>query len=637
MAVNFLAGFLALGTGSASFAELYAPGYVRQPVALSPLISGVSYALSNETFVAAAQWPTVTQVGVMDAAGNLLMWWNRSEPFTLGAGSSHTTSAFTFSFPDLRSPPPNAAILLPAGSPVATMANGNVVRAGSALQFAAGTLSASITPTLAGISNKMLPLCRQRPCSDGLNYIASGSSSNTGNARSFFFAPANSAVTDIVLRFPGFYEGQPEANNLLAYTVTASIEYPIGTFTQVTFGGSTAQIVTPGKVIYSSDPCPVYIPAGAKAAVKTFFSWTTGVANLVLASLGNNGCNGEWWTVGVGVADHTMDATVLTTSFTVGAGGRGVGSPGFAIYGQLASAVPIVGLIGDSITQGVKDFPDPVYGGLAVERGLRSQLPVVNVARQAETFATYQTRTDGRNRLLVNACTHLLFFMGRNDVSAALTSAQIQAALVKAINPYLARGMKVWTATVTPISTSSDAWATSGNQAVQNAGQDVNRLAYNAFLRSSYASVGLSGVFDWAHVVDPGDTGIWLADGTAGKSAVGVPTLTGTALTSVALAPYAGNAGYGGTGYPVSQAALPCVVTRYPDDPIRTNDAVVTCATDGTGAVTSYTVVSGGAYSIPPMVCPVGQWTDDGTHPTYRAYNAIIAATGFSPASFVLF
>ena len=541
--------------------------------------------------------------------------------------------------------------------PITTMAGpGTLVIAGAPTSvfrvrcqsYTSGVVSYVLTPaapaaastapavTLAGISNKVLPVCRQRPFADGLNFIASGSSNNSANQRSIYSAPAGSALTDLVLKFPGSYQGNPEADLLLAYTVKASIEYPLGTTpTQVLFAGATSQVVTPGKVLYQSDACPVYIPAGARFAVKLYATWTTGVANLMLSSLGASGTVGEWFTVGVGVADNTLNNTTLSSSFTVGAAGRGVGLP-CAVYGQLASAVPVIGFIGDSISQGVKDWVDPTFGGISIERALRGTLPIVNVARQSETFATYQSRIDGRNRLLVNNATHLLFFMGRNDVSASLTSAQIQTALKAAINPYLARGMKVYSATVTPISTSTDAWATVGNQTISNAGQDVNRVAYNAFLRSSYASVGLSGVFDFARIVDPNDTGLWMADGTAGLNSVGTPTMAGTGIASVALATYTGGTAYGGVGYPLSQSALACVVTRYPDDPIQSGDAVVTCATDGAGVVTSYTVVSPGTYGIPPMVCPSGPWTADGTHPTYRAYNAMMTGTGFSPAAFTL-
>jgi hypothetical protein len=43
---------------------------------------------------------------------------------------------------------------------------------------------------------------------------------------------------------------------------------------------------------------------------------------------------------------------------------------------------------------------------------------------------------------------------------------------------------------------------------------------------------------------------------------------------------------------------------------------------------------SGDAYTIPPMIAPVGAWTMDGTHPTNRGAMAMIAQTGFSAAAF---
>lgn len=479
-----------------------------------------------------------------------------------------------------------------------------------------------------------VPIARQHPCLDGINTITSASGNNTANVRQFFFAPASSGVTDIVLKFAGFYEGFPEANLPIGYTVTAAIEYPLGTFTQVLFGGTTSQAVAPGRLVYSSDPVPVYIPAGGKAAVKLFVSWTGSTTNLPLTNCGVNSLAGEWLSPGVGLADLTMSATTQANVWGVPFFTGGVGF-GCGIYGTLGTPVPIIGAIGDSITQGIADNPDPLWGGTSVERGLRSSIPWISLHRQSESFTSYLTRTDGRATLLRNSATHLMVWLGRNDITSNHSLATIQGDFRTTIAPYIARGMKVYTATITPISTSTDSWATVANQAVSSAPQEAIRVAYNAWLRANYTSLGLAGVFDWAHAVDPNDTGLWPADGSAGRNAVGAATLTANTVTAVVPAVFSvGTAA--GTGYPISQAALPCAVYRYPDDPIQLNDAVITCTTSGTGTVTSYTVVSGGSYTIPPMVTPIGQWVSDGTHPTMRCYNQIISATGFSASKFSL-
>jgi hypothetical protein len=484
------------------------------------------------------------------------------------------------------------------------------------------------------IAQPMTIVSRQRPLMDGQNTITAVSGSNTANVRQFFQAPPNSGVTDIVLKFPGFYENQPEVNLTTGYTVTAAIEYPLGTFTQCLFNGATSQAVAPGHLVYSSDPVAVYVPPGATAAVKLFLSWTGGSVAFPLTTGGVNSLNGEWCAVGTGLTDQTLSATVQTNAFP---------SPNFAgvsiacgVYGRTTIALPCLGIVGDSVYSGYNDWPDSIYGAAGFDRALRTVLPVTNLSRLGELFTNYLGRNDGRSALLHGYVTHVLMALGRNDISNNATAVQVQGRLQSAIGPFLARGIKVYAVTITPVSTSTDAFLTVINQSVSSVPQEAVRQTYNAWLRANWASIGLSGIFDTAHAVDPGDTGVWPADGTTGRSANGVATLTGGAISSVAMPVYSAGTAYGGQGYPISQAALPCVVTRYPDDPIRSGDATVTCATNGTGVVTSFAVVTGGSYGIPPMISPTGIWTLDGTHPVHRSLDAMIAATGFGVGAFSL-
>lgn len=76
------------------------------------------------------------------------------------------------------------------------------------------------------------------------------------------------------------------------------------------------------------------------------------------------------------------------------------------------------------------------------------------------------------------------------------------------------------------------------------------------------------------------------------------------------------------------------MIYPYPDDPIQTGGGAGTCATDGSGVVTGYTVTSGGVYTIPPLIAPRGRWTTEGIHPTNRGMNEIIYRTGLSASAF---
>lgn len=479
---------------------------------------------------------------------------------------------------------------------------------------------------------------RQHPIADGVNNITAVSGSNTMNCRISCYTHRDASLTDIVLGFPGFYENLPEANMTINFTATASIEYPAGTFTQVRFAGATSQTVTAGYPIYYSDPVPVQIPANTQFWVKCFLSWTGGSVAFPLSSYGVCGTSTEWCTVGTGLSDNTMTTTTLTPTYACPPFQQGSGYIP-AVFGRFSTPVPVLGMVGDSIDDGGSngDLIESVYGGVGFERGMRNVVPVLNFARFAETAANWASRPNGRLALTADAVTHVLIGYGRNDLDNAVSAATLLTRNRVIADYFMSRGVQVYVRTVTPRTTSTDGFITIANQTVHNAGFEAQRIAYNALVRGNFRSYGWTGIFDVSRVVDPGDIGIWNADsGVSGRQAYGVATLTGTAVTAVARPTLSAGTVFGSTGYPASQSALACVVYRTPDDPIRTGDAVITCATDGSGVVTSFSVVSGGSYTYPPMVTPQGIWTYDGTHPTTRSYNAMIAGTGLGPNAFSL-
>lgn len=472
-------------------------------------------------------------------------------------------------------------------------------------------------------------IAASRPITDNLNWITSASGSNSMNTRSRLDTPAGADVTDVVLRFPRFYNGAPEADFPLTYTVTATIEYPVGTFTQVLFNnGATSLSVTPGRRYFDSDPVPIRIPRGtvAGAYVKCFLSWTGGVTNFPLNST-VQAANGEWCNVGTGLTDQTQTVTVQTHTYAAPGQANGFGFEPM-VLGHLSDYVPVVALLGDSITQGSSvTGPDSSTGEAGWSRTFRGVVPTVNLARQAEVATNFTSRPHGRLSLIEDAVTHAVVAYGRNDVTALVAAATILTNVRKIWDHLLARGIKVFATTVTPVTTSSDTWATTANQTVSSP-QEVIRLAYNTLVRDNWQSYGLSGIFDFARAVDPSDTGKWGADSVAGKGCFGVATLAANTITAVALPTYTAGATSGGASYPINLTGSAATVLRHPDDPIRTGDASITYNTNGSGVVTAFTVVSGGSYSIPPMITPPGPWTHDGTHPTPRGQFQMIFGTG---------
>lgn len=479
-------------------------------------------------------------------------------------------------------------------------------------------------------------VARQCPLADGVNTITAVSGNNSMNTRTSCYSPRDANVVDIVLGFPGFYStASGQANFTTSYAVTAAIEYPAGTFTAVQFSGASSQTVTPGDVIYYSDPTPVYIPAGTQFWVKLYVTWTGGLVAFPLASFGVCGTSSEWMDYGVGLTDQTQTTTTFTPDLANPPFNQGTGFMP-QVLARTSTRVPVVGMLGDSITQGSGDQTDPTWGATSWARGLRGVIPAVNVGRFAEQASNYLSNPRGRSSVLRDSITHLVFAYGRNDFDSSVSSATMLTRMQNTLNPYLARGVKCYVATVTPRTTSTDSWITEVNQTVHNAGFEAQRVAYNAAIRANWASYGLSGIFDFARVMDPTDSGKWIVTGYTGRFSYGAATLTGGAITAVSRPSYSAGTAYGGAAYPASQSAHPCNVYRYADDPIRTGDATITCATDGSGVVTSFSVVSGGSYTYAPVICPQGNYTNDGTHPTSLGYTAMFAGANFGPQAFSL-
>jgi hypothetical protein len=462
--------------------------------------------------------------------------------------------------------------------------------------------------------------------------FANDTTNNSLNSRKLCYAPTSSDITDIILAFSGFGLNNPEQDFPVSYNVTAAVEYPLGAPPiKVWFNGAPSAQVTSGRVLVKSDPLPITIPAGAMFAVKTFATWTTG--NFWLTTLTAAAMVGEWTNRGIGLTDHTLDNTPQTPTWNLA---------GFApvVYATLATPCAAVGLVGDSWGTITGDWLNPAVGHNGWGRAMRGAIPLINLARGGDSAANYFSRPEGRNLVLRNGITHCIWEMGGNDLFGGASIGAMIGNLEAAIDPFLDRGIKCYAVTLTPRSTSIDGWMTASGQTPVSAAVEAVRVPYNAWLRANYASVGLSGVFDPAHAVDPNDRGIWGADPNIGF-AVGTPcagfaTLSNGGIASVANAPYTGNSSAGGP-YPSGTQTVPCIVYPYPNT--GGSGAGVTATIDPSfNGVGSYTVTTpGSGYTYPPMISTAGTWTADGVHPNSRGWNEVLNACGnIAPETFVL-
>lgn len=495
------------------------------------------------------------------------------------------------------------------------------------------------------IHNASLPLTAKSSiasfmeCTDG---SGPETTNNSLNARNVFWAPQNSSLTDIVLAFPGSSFNAPEVDNPAAYTVSAQIEYPAGTFTPVYSNGQRILTVPPGKTQSSFDPCSsLVIAPGAQYFPKLWMNWP--IPGGFYDNSSGNVLSGNVCRFGVNVPDQT--GITITTPGTSG----GIAGGGYTpiVYATCTSPV-VLGIIGTSHDRGVGDIADPNSGGaLAWARAIRNEFPVMTFAKIGMEAAQYLTRPDGANIAYRNAITHVLIDCTTNDIFVASSSlATCQANLIAMIAPFLLRGVKVYTTTVTPRSTSTDVWLTTANQTVSNPAAEAVRVAYNAWIRANWRSLGIAAApFDFGRAIDPTDSGVWSVDpGAQATSNNGLTVQRGWCTMSagvfafgngsVASIPIAFGGGNGALFTNNLSTTVNCIVRNMPGDTTGAG-AVVVGNTDNTGKITSFTVQAvGSGYKYPPLIAPAARRTLDGTHFVGGSYDHVISTLGLGPNSF---
>lgn len=502
-----------------------------------------------------------------------------------------------------------------------------------------GARAAVITPPaqvfpkdLAYKTSSFMCVSNNNPQVIAITTNAADSTNNSANTRSLITAPLNTALSDIRLAFAGWgivTGGGAETSLPNGYTVTASIEYPIGaTPRQIWFGGNPSITIVPGRTLVFSDPIAVGIAAGARYSIRTFVTWTgtfwfSGNQSSLL------GAGAEWTTRGIDLADHTLDLT-NTASTTAGQGFSPI------VQARTQTRIPVLGIVGDSISGGTNDQTDPVTNSRSIIRSLRNKMPGIDTGVGGYSTLFYLQRNEGAHLVLRDSITHMIMELGVNDINSGMSFATLSSNWQKIMAPFLNRGLKCYGWTLTPRSTSTDAFLTLANQTVLSAPNEANRQLFNAWLLANGISFGLSGILDAAHVVDPTDVGKWVCDPGASVSASGAnaaafATVVGGVVTAVATSLFSTGASVG-AGYP-NATVIPWTSSPYPGE--TGSGAVGTCTTNGSGQAITWTVTNGGSgYSAPPMINLVGPWTIEGLHPSPRAYNEIIFRTGLGPGMF---
>lgn len=192
---------------------------------------------------------------------------------------------------------------------------------------------------------------------------------------------------------------------------------------------------------------------------------------------------------------------------------------------------------GDSIVDGTGDTGNYASDGTNanekggwVARGISNRFSWQRIARSGDQLRNRSGQRGVRRRGLASGATHVLGELGVNDLTAGVSCEEMQDRICAEAARYAQQGMLVAWSTITPVTTSTDAWTTTANQtpAIGQKGDTAagtpvsERAKLNAWLRTVPAP--LYAVVDVAKSVetfDPaanGGAGGWVWKLTAGAA-----------------------------------------------------------------------------------------------------------------------
>lgn len=347
-------------------------------------------------------------------------------------------------------------------------------------------------------------------------YIITAASANNatlnGNAAN---APGTTATA--VLAGPGQI-------TVRARLVWAGSNFPL------TFNGLRTATIDIGGQMWSD---PVGIDMRTSLATTFFMDSFVSAAQDVIWPLGMQS------TSGAGEGFHaSVDDTPAGTAY-----GGSYSANQFLYHPVLCMGVtsprntPVIGLMGDSILTGVGDTwvngaTDTTRTGdrSFVDFACNDAYGLVKYCRQGEAVnvtgilsAAQASKSRFRFGLMAQTCDIVIYNYGSNDLNGGDTLANLKTNTLAAAAFVQGFGAKFVPCSIPPRTTSSDAWATAGNQT--KPGWEANRTGYNDWLRNGgWKTLGFDGFYDICANIEVDGTnalvvngGLWLTNGAARK------------------------------------------------------------------------------------------------------------------------
>lgn len=310
------------------------------------------------------------------------------------------------------------------------------------------------------------------------NHIPDFTSANqSAMSRSSHFT--RSAVTAIKLVLPVWYVNAAKVETALGAntTFTAAIEYPVGTFKQVTFSGAVSGVGTAGTN-FITDWIPIAIPNFTEFYARIKQQCTAGCLAFQYYAA----------KTGDGFVSHATSTPDLTMGGAVTQATSVMYMPAAIIAMTTEGAV---WLPGDSIQAGRGESADATGDQGLFARAIGPRMAYINGGVSGDQAVKY-VASHARREELAQYCTSVGCNFGINDITAGSQTAANVIASHNTIAGYNTT-KPYYVSTLLPQTTSTDGWVTAGiNQTV--GAFESTRAGYNALLRNGGVTAA-AGIF----------------------------------------------------------------------------------------------------------------------------------------------
>lgn len=306
----------------------------------------------------------------------------------------------------------------------------------------------------------------------------------------------------------------------------------------------------------------------------------------------------DGWTLGTGTPPTVSSCPTVPDS----SGNRSAGWRPLGLVGQ--TTLPSVVIVGDSRAVGLYDY---VNSGLSdtgnVARFIGPQFAYSNASVTSTFLSGYLSGSHAYRDILIGYASHVIDELGVNDITTGANAATVAANRTTFAGLY--PSAIIMGATIEPVATSSDNFATTANQTATNVAvlTQFNKL-------ERFGISGESFVFDIAMAADPYQTNIWpVSPNPAATTSQCTGSFTGSASSAGVLTITAVGSGALTVGCPL----ITGVATA----------GYVTSFISGTGNTGTYGFapnIAFGSTTLTPGEFP----TVDGTHET-PSMNSLIA------------